>query len=372
VHVYADTWNALRRSCDQAVAAVLKVRREGLPAEWRRPRWDDPATIVADKPGHWRIVERGSLWWTLETRLHEGWVRFKAKLGNWHNIPDDAVFKTLKLTRRKHGNGWKYSVSICVQGMPEAGGTAFADRGAVALDWGHREHGHPNARHGIRAWYWRGDDGREGEILLPAEMRELRDRIDDTLSRIDKTFAARGEHDRNRHAYRKRLQRLRVLTREQDAWLVWETRYEKRVDRMRRRLQNLRRETYLQAVRDLRKQYKHFVTEDEPGKHHQRNDKEEQSKHRKRQNRDMVARYEFLSICERLGADVITVPSRNTTRECPDCGALAENGPEPDVACPGCGQVEDKDARACRIILRRGLEALANRAANDRDQGAAE
>lgn len=375
-HVYADTWNALQRSVDQAVSKVISERAKGLPAQWRRPRWDHPSTIVADQ-GHWRIIERGggtttsksgqtvgNPWWVIETRVLDGWVRFRAKLGNWHELSDGCVMKRLQLTRRKSGRGWSYTVSIAVEGMLDVG---LPGTGTVSLDWGHREHGHPTARDGIRSFTWLGDDGLEGEVLVPAECRELRDSIDEMKARIDQAWNARKESmglpERNRHRYRSRLMRQGVRTAEEALWLTWELRYERRLARAWKRIQNLRNETYLQAVRKLRSRYRTFITEDEPGRHHQRLDTEEQTPHRKRQNRDLVARYEFLQVCERLGASVVTVPSRNTTRECPVCGKMRENGPELVVVCSGCGTASDKDRDAARTILRRGLEALANHAA---------
>ena len=84
---------------------------------------------------------------------------------------------------------------------------------------------------------------------------------------------------------------------------------------------------------------------------------------RKRANRDLTARYDFVSLCERFGAELVPVPSRNTTRECPSCGHLGENGPELLAACPACGTARDKDRGAAVVILRRAEEALANHAA---------
>ena len=78
----------------------------------------------------------------------------------------------------------------------------------------------------------------------------------------------------------------------------------------------------------------------------------------------MTSRYEFLELCERFGADLVKVPSRNSTRECPEpscTGLLPINGPELLVACPACGIVRDKDRGACVVLLRRGKEVLANR-----------
>lgn len=382
--VYWGTWNALLRSVDQARAAVLKQRKSGIPAELRRPRRDDRISICADSGG-FRIVDRGggtkiaksgatvgNPWWTIEMRLASGWVRFRAKCANWHAIPDDAEFRTCSLTRDRGG----YSVSIVVRGLPDeldysVGHTATTrgrrelldGRGVVALDWGHREHGHPGERVGLRVFTWLGDDGDHGEILLPIECRELLDDIDATKARMDDTFNARKSTlelpDRNRYTYRARLMRLGVVTEEQARWLSWETRYERRLTRMRDRIDSLRRETYIQAARKLRQKYKTFLFEDEKIANHRKQAIEDQSLHRKRQNRELSARYLFTQLCERLGADVITVTARNSTRECPDCGYLCENGPELEVACPSCGVVRDKDLGACAVIMRRGKEALA-------------
>jgi len=360
--IYWGTWNSLLKSVDQARKSVLQARKAGLPANWRRPQWNDPSTIAADAGG-FRVLERGRPWWALETRLCDGWVRFRAKCGNWHSIPESAKLRTLKLTRRKNGCGWSYSVSIAVAGMPEP---AHAGDGVVALDWGYREHGHPHERDGLRVFTWRGEDGAIGEILLPSECRAAKDREQQLQARIDAIWNARCASmklpERNRHSYRSRLMRSGVRTAEEQRWLNWETRYERRRAAARKRWQNLRSETYLQAVHALRRRYDMFAVENETIVGHRRTDKDEQTRHRKRQNRELSARYEFLQICERSGATILPVPSRNSTRECPHCGGLHENGPELYRACPATGVVDDKDEIACVTILARAKAALANRA----------
>src|SRR5262245_6465276 len=65
--IYWGTWNALLRSVDQARKSVLQRRKQGLPAEWRRPRWSDDGTLTADSG--FRVVDREGLWWTIEMRL---------------------------------------------------------------------------------------------------------------------------------------------------------------------------------------------------------------------------------------------------------------------------------------------------------------
>jgi hypothetical protein len=381
--IYWGTWNALVKSVDQARGDVMKLRRSGMPAEWRRPRWDDDSSLHADSGG-FRILGQSGACWVIEMRLHTGWARFRAKVGGhsaWHEVPLDAKFKTCKLTRRRIANEYQYTVSIVVSGMPDErtrsvdftpdprghgtkGRLELLDgQGVVGLDWGHREHGHPNHHLGIRAFTWVGDDGQRGEVLIPAECRELLDSIDAMKSRLDTTFTARGVASRNRHVYRSRLMRSGVRTQEEGRWLEWETKYEQRIARARKRIANLREQVYFTALRELRIRYRHFAIEDEPGEHHRKLDTEEQTRHRKRQNRDLVARYLFLTICERLGGVVVPVSARNTTRRCPKCGTLGENGPELLIACPKCGTVEDKDERASEEILLRGQAVLAEREA---------
>jgi len=365
--IYWGTWNALIRSVDQARKDVLDHRKRGMPADLRRPKFRDPSSIAADAGG-FRIVERGALWWTIEMRIGLGdeWARVRAKCGNWHAIPSDAKIGTAKLTRRRDGHRWSYSLSLTVDVAKNV--DAHAPRGVVSFDWGHREHGHPSWRDGIRAFTWLGDDGATGEVLIPIECRQALDEIDAMKARVDGAFNARKKaHDLpdvNRYTYRQRLMASGVRTEEQTAWLRWEMRYERRMDARRDRVQNLRKDAYTRAVRELRSRYAVFAFEDEDGASIRREQKEEQVLRRKRSNRDLATRYEFVALCERYGAELIAVPARNTTRECPDCGELLkENGPELLVVCPGCGTARDKDHGAARVILGRAKEALAKRAA---------
>jgi transposase len=380
--IYWGTWNALCFSVDQARHDVLARRKQGMPAEWRRPKWRDPSTLAADDGG-FRIIEREGLWWVIEMRLGIGvhdnaeWVRVRAKCGNWHAIPDGVAFETAKLTRRQDGARWSYTISVTVD-VEKPNQEAWATSGKVSFDWGHREHGHDTASEGIRAFVWRGDDGREDEVLIPVKCRVVLDEIDALKERLDKTFNARKAtyklRDKNRHTYRRRLERSGVRTEEEVLWLRWEMRYERRIMKRRKRFQNLRRETYTLAVRELRRHYAVFVFEGERihdsrtprakrGQTIRELQTEDQMLRRRRANRDLTARYEFVSLCERFGAEIVTVPSRNTTRECPTCGHLGENGPELLAACPACGTVRDKDRGAALVILRRAEEALENHAA---------
>lgn len=379
------TWNAVIKSVDQARRAVLKRRSEGLPAEWHRPKFRHPTTLAADmkvnKNGStsgFRIVSKGSPrpgwngdWWTVEMQIGTGerkeaeWVRILVKCSSWHDF-DESQIKTAKLTRRRSGERWSYTLSLTVEDAQKKE-TEWATSGLVAFDWGHREHGHDSAAEGLRAFVWCGDDDQEGEVLVPRACREAADQIDAMKSRVDATFARRKATmklpDRNRHGYRRRLMSSGVRTKEESKWLQWEMRYERRIMRRRKRIENLRREMYLQVVRDLRQKYARFAFEKERSEDIRQLQKEEERRRRIRSNRDLVTRYEFVSLCERFGAAITTVSARNTTRECPECGHLDENGPELLIVCSKCGVARDKDRGAARIILRRAQEALVNRAA---------
>lgn len=366
---FHGAWVGVCNSVDQARKDVVKRRAKGVSARWRRPSRRDPGAIrlsgSAMKSG-FRIVERGRLWWVVEIRIGRGsdWARVKAKCGNWHDVETDP--KSVTLTRRLDGERWAYTLGMTFEGV-EKRANDWADEGVVAFDWGHREHGHATATRGVRAFVWKGDDGREGEVLVPRACREALDRIDDLKSRLDTAWAARkkcrGLRDKNRHTYRRRLMRQGTRTGEEARWLQWEMRYERRIAAAWKRVRFLRKEAYLKAVQTLRKRYKWFGFEGIGGEGIKAHQKDDEMARRARSNRDLVARFEFVSICERFGAELVTVSARNTSRECPSCGHLGENGPDVLIECPACGTVRDKDQGAAMVILRRTEEALAPRAA---------
>lgn len=213
--IYWGTWNGLIKAVEQARKAVLQQRARGLPAEWRRPKHRDATTLYADTGG-FRVIDRSSVWWTVEMRIGTGseWVRFRSKCDNWHEVPKDAKLVCAKLTRRKDGERWAYSLSLTVDAPKPA--RVVAGEGLVSFDWGHREHGHDSEDTGMRVFTWLGSDGDSGEILLPAEVRQQLDRIDDVKARTDTTFDARKASmslpERNRYTYRRRLMMSGVRT----------------------------------------------------------------------------------------------------------------------------------------------------------------
>lgn len=360
-HVYWGTWNALSDRVDRARADVLKRRKAGMGADWHRPRFASNNTIAANSGGV--EVTRDGKRLRVRQRLGEGWVTYRmssrGKLPKWFDV--DRVV-SVELTRRRDGERWRYTASLVVDAEKDV--SEFATRGTVALDWGHREHDHPHATEGLRVFTWLGDDGRKGNVILPIECRLWLDTHDALRARMDTLFNARksslGLSDRNRHGYRRRLMHSGVRTEEEARWLQWEMRYERRAAKARKRAYDLRSETYHQAVRELRRHYRTFVVETEHGWSLRKLQAEEQIARRTRSNRELSARYEFLQLCERSGAVLAPEVARDSTRECPDCETLAENGPERLVTCPGCGRTRDKDEGACRVLLARWTKGLAD------------
>ena len=242
---------------------------------------------------------------------------------------------------------------------------AVSGAGIVAFDGGYREFGHETAQAGIRAFRWVGNDGGSGEILLPAECRKLADLNKRLLSKLDTSFLELGLPYRSRHHYRSALMRSGVRTEWENAWLGDERRLERRVAANRKRIENLRRETYLQASRELLTRYSTFIFEDTKGQELRDIGTDKQALRRSRQNRDLVAEYGFRELCERRGADVVTVDARNSTRECPNCGHLCKTTAKLLIQCESCNKVRDQDIGAARVLLRRGIEALEKRVASN-------
>lgn len=357
--VYWGTWNGLLKQVDQARSMIIKRRKEGLPADWHRPRWDNPCTLYADTSGL-RVHRDNGKHWAVEMRLFEGWAKFRLSS---HGKPfeDFDEIRTVKLTRRKNGSGWSYSVSITVAGALEK---IHPGQRIVALDGGFRERGHPSEHHGIRAFAWLGEDGKRGEVLLPDECRQRADMNQRLLSKLALDFNEIGLPYKTRHHYRSALMRSGVRTELEQAWLSDERRVERRVEANRKRIVNLREEAYRRAINELRQRYGLFIFEDTSGQKLRKIGTEEQAPRRQRQNRDMVAEYTFRQLCERSGAEAILVSARNSTRECPACGELTESSSKLLIKCRTCGTVRDQDFGAAQVLLKRAQGALAKQIAS--------
>lgn len=359
--VYADrrcfhgTFMAQVRAVQSSRRSVLKARVSGKPARISRRIESEQLSsqsckadaLVADG---FRVVERAPLWWTMKLRVgrEQNWVTFRAKCGNWHTIPDGARIVGATLNRKRDGMRYRYSVSLTIRAeWPERN----IGQGVVALDWGCRE------RHdgGILAFTWN-DGNRSGRVFLPPEIRGLVDRKNEILSRLDSAFNARSTGRRNRHSYRKELLRLGVMSNEQREWLDYETRKNRQVASINRRIDNLRKETYTREIQELAKSNHTFVFEKLSNM--RALDKEGESARRKRQNRELTSKYMFEQLCERFGGAVEHVSARNSSRECPKCGKIGKKSSDVMLACESCGHVRDRDEGAAEVLRNRALANL--------------
>lgn len=357
INVYAqrrchwDAYNAQKKFVDQAVKTVLKVRREGRSARLRRPKWSDPGQIqVMPRSFEW---DRQSL--TMHVRLHQGWATFKLRQntggvkGLMDEWPEDASIRVVELCRERVGNGWKYSVSVTIAGTWTS--KIQSGKGVVGIDTGHRQYSDGR----IRAWVWYGDDGRRGEVVLPAKCRQHLLQAQAIQEAVDKTFLKMNTGFKNRHLYRRHLLSLGVRTEEQASWLAWETTRERSMRSHRKKARNIRTEIYTQAVRDLRRHYDRMGI-DVVGKSVQRLQIDEMTRHNIRQNRDLVSAYSVKVLCERYGIKDMAATARDSTAECPGCHELRETSKDLTIWCPSCDLRCDQDFGAAYIMMCRAAD----------------
>lgn len=373
---YWGSYNAARASRDLALKSVIKRRAQGLPADLRRPRWSDPGRIVAKAcgfeildrgepvpdPDHPYLEQKPSPWWTLRIRLFEGWATFRAKLGNCHALPEDAVIKEACLCRVRDGNRWKYSVSVTVAATWPT--QKQLGNGIVGIDTGHRTMGDE-----LRAFVWYGSDGRSGEVRLPPPCARNLEVSRKIQSEIDSAFLKLGVKDKNRHAYRKRLLRQGIRTAAESEWLAWEIERERRCASLRRTARNLREETYTRAIQDLRTRYS-YTGIDVVGKGVQQKQTEDMARHSTRQHRDLVAAYSIKQLCERFGIEDLSVTARNSTAECPQCGHIRKTKEDLWLRCDSCGLTTDQDHGAAYVLMCRAVGAARKQACKHAESAA--
>lgn len=374
LEVYADsrcywaTFNAQKRSVEQALKTVLKARTAGMPAQLRRPKRRDPGRLTVSLNGHqigFVILDQGQVvdpdrpfvdqkaspWWTMSLRLKSGFVKFRAKIGNCQDMPADSSIKVVELCRRREGHLWKYHVCITVEGSwPEQAREASQ---VVGIDTGHRYLDDGS----IRAWVWYGSDGERGDVVLPPKCRTHLEKAQEIQAGLDQRFNAIETAHRSRYAYRAHLLRLGVRTEEQQAWLVFETRREIDIRAHKRKVRDIRSRVYGEAIRQLRKRYRACGI-DVNGKSVQRLEQEEQKPRKSRQNRDMVAAYELKVLCERYGIADLGVTSRKSTRECPGCSKEREISKDLVIWCPECDLSCDQDFGAAYVMMCRAVDAV--------------
>lgn len=349
-----STWNAVVASVDQAVAAVIKERTKGLPADLRRPKFHEGGLLTL-APGAFRVTFRpDGKCVDLDVRVHGGWVTLatsgRSKLPT---LPKDADIRTVQVARRKGGLRWQYTVSITIAATWE---TSPVGTHIVGIDTGHRQMEDGT----VRALAWYGSDGQRGEVRLPQQVLAAADRACELQSKADVAYRELQLPHRNRASYLKfLLRRIGPLTKEEQEWVGCQHHHLRAVEHARKRAINLRKEVYRQAVAGLRTRYGAMGI-DVVGKSVQQVQTDEMVRHSVRRARGLVAAYSFKLLCEQSGIVDLKATARNSTRECPLCGQLHDNTKDLMILCPVKNVRHDQDYSAAYTMMARAVVAARN------------
>lgn len=295
-------------------------------------------------------------------------------------IPDDAVLKWVHLTRRRIGTHCEWRVQLVL--TREAGWPRpdQATDGTVGIDVGWRMK--PDGS--MRVAYYKGSDGEEGELEIPAywlgEMKKTRDiqSIRDRLFDEARPIFAKGlkflslpdwlkEASESLHLWKSqaRLASLAIRWRTErfkgddvvfDAIENWRKRDKHLLEygaNLRDQLQRNREDLYRVFAAKLRRKYKTAAIEDlDLRDFHVLPNTEEKSPDGALREHTRDAALSVLIRCLKESMAVtIEVPAKNTTK-LHQCGSIEEwDRKELTHTCSKCGQTYDQDACAARNIL---------------------
>lgn len=311
-------------------------------------------------------------------------------------LPETGILREIAVNWRRRGTKVVWSVTMVVEDPTAVLPEAMPSGPAVAVDlcWRQRPNG------GIRAAYWVGEDGGEGEVLLP----------DSWLAAMDRVEGLRGTRDKHLNAVRAALiawidaapgvpEWLREPRRWMHQWhaaarfaalvLRWRDQrfpgddagyalleeWRKRDKHLAEWEANLRdnllgerRERYRLLAATLSRRYERVIVEEfdlyevaqEPG----RREVPAPVRHQRVLVAPSLVRAALVNAFTRDhgAAAVLKVPAAYTTLACHVCGAIDRDW-DPAATlmhqCPTCGAVWDQDAGACRNLLARANQERA-------------
>lgn len=299
-------------------------------------------------------------------------------------IPADCKIKWAHLLRMRVGTHYRWEIQFVL--ARRAGWTKpdCASTGSVAIDVGWRMMDDGS----LRVAYWRGSDGAEGELRLPADwlgemervrrIRSVRDRnLDEIRARLVAYLAASTppewlvERSQRIAQWRSanRLARLAIDWRTRrfagdeeiyEALEAWRKRdrhlYEFEAN-LRDQLIARRKDLYRNFAAQIRRRYARVVLEDiDLRDFHELPEAEKPPV-------DGALREHVRDAClsdlrrfiQESASEVVLVDPQDTTRTCPRCGHLnvGRDGAPRVLRCGQCGAVEDQDRTASENIARR-------------------
>jgi hypothetical protein len=292
------------------------------------------------------------------------------------------------VSARNIGPHTEWSVQFTVDAEREAMQTEKCGTGKVALDLGWRAR--PDGS--LRAAMWMGDDGREGEITVPASIRDELSQCDALRARRDTNFnVATAELAQNLATvwttvpawlvqatkfmaqWRSQARLLALALRWKDnrfegdaeafsavwAWRKQELHLWSWEAHQRQKALRHRQDIYRNAGATLSRQYGQVVFEafdirdvaERPAPEAPEDERSE----RARANRQRAAVSELrLVTTQAFLARGGTAPKRNpayTTKTCNGCGSIEEVSPDLMHTCSSCGRVWDQDLNAAANLL---------------------
>lgn len=295
-------------------------------------------------------------------------------------LPEGARIKWCHLVRRRVAGNYDWQVQFVVSAA-EGFDARHCGPGTVGIDLGYRRR-----EHGLRVAYWIGDDGREGELLIPErqlarvqkcrDLQEIRSKsFDAMLLRLRGWLRGRAlpdwivERTANCHVWKipGRIASLAIAWREGrfegdsdmfvelEAWRkddkhLWEWQ-----EHQRRRFNRWRQDAYRKFSAELRSSYgiarieklnlsqlaRRPAAEDEPidgaARHHR-----------------MTAGLSVLvRAIDESGMEVEKLPAKDTTRRCHECGRVNRFDEPAKLlqTCAECGASWDQDRNAAANLL---------------------
>lgn len=309
------------------------------------------------------------------------WLPFLVKLHR--PIPETARIKWAWLCARRIGLDTKWSLQFVLQDkwIP-----VRASTGIVALDLGWKQ-----KADGIQVAHWLGDDGDEGDIVIPNEqinrnakcldLQSIRDKHMDelkaaivSLTSVPEWIAERlkGCHQwrsaarfasvaiairENRTKGDEAIAMLLEQWRKQDKHLLsWQS-------HQRQGLSYWRQNHYRTAVAQFAERYHTAVIEDIDWRKFacEKPVGEDDGKHEPPDEARRLAAVSILTLALKNRLEVATVKAADTNSTCGMCQEPITNG-----VCAGCGTVADRGRNACLNMLRRHWENLGDEVASSR------